>query len=50
MPRDYGEIALTDDARSVLLRDAPAMRFATVDEAGLPHVVPVACYEFDGTV
>jgi nitroimidazol reductase NimA-like FMN-containing flavoprotein (pyridoxamine 5'-phosphate oxidase superfamily) len=50
MPRDYSKIALTDDARAELLDEAPAMRFATVDAAGLPHVVPVAFCELDGTV
>lgn len=50
MPRDYSKIALTDDARAELLEAADAMRFASVDPDGLPHVVPVAFCELDGTV
>lgn len=50
MPRDYSKIALTDEARATLLDEAPAMRFATVGPDGLPHVVPVAFAEIDGTV
>lgn len=50
MPRDYSKIALTRAARQALLEESPAMRFATVDPDGLPHVVPVAFAELDGTV
>lgn len=50
MPRDYSKIALTDGARAALLDEADVMRFATVDPDGLPHVVPVAFAELDGTV
>ncbi len=50
MPRDYSKIALTDDARQTLLEEADVMRFASVDADGLPHVVPVAFAELDGTV
>lgn len=50
MPRDYSKIALTEDARSALLEEADVMRFASVDADGLPHVVPVAFAEIDGTV
>lgn len=50
MPRDYSKIALTEEARATLLDEAPVMRFATVDSDGLPHVVPVAFAELDGTV
>lgn len=50
MPRDYSKIALTEAGRAKLLDEAPAMRFATVDADGLPHVVPVAFAELDGTV
>lgn len=50
MPRDYGKIALTEGSRAALLEEADVMRFASVDETGLPHVVPVAFCELDGTV
>ncbi|MDZ7701749.1 MAG: pyridoxamine 5'-phosphate oxidase family protein, partial [Halobacteriales archaeon] len=50
MPRDYGKIALTEAARAELLEEADAMRFASVGADGLPHVVPVAFCELDGTV
>lgn len=50
MPRDYERIALSEGARAELLEAAPAMRFATVDPDGLPHVVPVTFTEIDGTV
>ncbi len=50
MPRDYSKIALTEEARTALLEDADAMRFASVDADGLPHVVPVAFAVIDGTV
>jgi nitroimidazol reductase NimA-like FMN-containing flavoprotein (pyridoxamine 5'-phosphate oxidase superfamily) len=50
MPRDYSKIALTEAARTELLEEADVMRFATVSENGLPHVVPVAFCELDGTV
>lgn len=50
MPRDYSKIALTPGDRTALLEAAPAMRVATVDGRGRPHVVPVAFAELDGTV
>jgi nitroimidazol reductase NimA-like FMN-containing flavoprotein (pyridoxamine 5'-phosphate oxidase superfamily) len=50
MPRDYGKIALTEAARAELLEEAEVMRFASVGADGLPHVVPVAFCELDGTV
>lgn len=50
MPRDYGKIELTEEARSNLLEEADVMRFASVGADGLPHVVPVAFCELDGTV
>ena len=50
MPRDYSKIALSDEARAALLAETPAMRFATVDPEGLPHVVPVTFAELDGVV
>lgn len=50
MPRDYSKIALSEDARAALLEEADVMRFASVDGEGLPHVVPVAFAEIDGTV
>lgn len=50
MPRDYEKIALSASARAELLEAAPAMRFATVDPDGLPHVVPVTFAMVDGTV
>lgn len=50
MPRDYSKIALTESARAELLEEADAMRFASVDADGLPHVVPVAFCELDGAV
>ncbi|MFB6362146.1 MAG: pyridoxamine 5'-phosphate oxidase family protein [Halobacteriales archaeon] len=50
MPGDYSKIALTDAARQTLLEEADVMRFASVDAEGLPHVVPVAFTEFDGTL
>lgn len=50
MPRDYSKIALTEQARSELVEEADVMRFASVGTDGLPHVVPVAFCELDGTV
>lgn len=50
MPRNYDRIALTDDARAELIENADVIRFATVDEGGLPHVVPVAFAEVDGQI
>lgn len=50
MPRNYEKIALTDEARAELLAEADAMRFATVGEDGMPHVVPVAFAEVDGRI
>lgn len=48
MPRNYDKIALTDEARTELLAEADAMRFASVGADGMPHVVPVAFAEVDG--
>lgn len=56
MPRNYDKIALTDEEKSQLFAEADVARFATVDEDGLPHVVPVTfaivdgdlCFETDG--
>jgi nitroimidazol reductase NimA-like FMN-containing flavoprotein (pyridoxamine 5'-phosphate oxidase superfamily) len=50
MPRDYSKIALTEAARTNLLEAAEVMRFASVNSDGLPHVVPVAFAEIDGTI
>lgn len=56
MPRNYDKIALTDEEKARLFAEADVARFATVDEDGLPHVVPVTfaivdgdlCFETDG--
>lgn len=50
MSRDYEKIALEDDAREALLDGASVMRFASVGEDGLPHVVPVAFARVGGYV
>lgn len=48
MPRNYDKIALTEEERAELIAEADVMRFASVGEDGLPHVVPVTFAEVDG--
>lgn len=48
MPRNYDKIALTEEERAELVAEADVMRFASVGEDGLPHVVPVTFAEVDG--
>lgn len=48
MPRNYEKIALTEEQKEEFIEQADVMRFASVGDDGLPHVVPVTFAKVNG--